>query len=292
MRFSSFILALCLFAGAIHAALPLYPAFYTVDSNGNLNLFSSQDPSTVISSVEITGLQNANEFIIDIDVRPSTNVLYGVARNTESATGALYTIDSKTGIATLVGPLTGCTLSVYPTYETPRYGIDFDPVLDVLRIVGEDTQNYRADPATGACTVDPTLFFNGPYGRGSTPSRAVAYTNNLLPTTSSTEYILTGVHLTMVNTANYAGCYIIREGVTTHGPFDIYTGTVGTQQINIAFIVTPSFNTTTGLWNYHNVQLQTISLSTGVQEVVGTFSNPGKGVYIYGLAVVPVNYTI
>ena len=126
-----------------------------------------------------------------------------------------------------MGPLAGCTLYSYPDPNTPRYGIDFDPTTDTLYIVGrmfsphhlfffslclfflvcsslpffsllklsvEDTQQFSVNPATGACTKGTNLFFNG-RGRGSTPTRAVAFTNNILPSSSTNEYILTGVCL-------------------------------------------------------------------------------------------------
>lgn len=51
----------------------------------------------------------------------------------------------------------------------------------------------QVNPATGACTKGTNLYFNGPSGRGSTPSRAVAFSNNIAPSTQSDEYILSGV---------------------------------------------------------------------------------------------------
>lgn len=62
----------------------------------------------------------------------------------------------------------------------------------ILTWCTEDTQHYIVDPATGACTKKTNLFYNGPSGRGSTPTRAVAFTDNISGA-NSTEWILSGV---------------------------------------------------------------------------------------------------
>lgn len=158
------------------------------------------------------------------------------------------------------------------------------------------------DPSTGACTEGVNLFFNGPSGRGSTPSRAVAFS-------SESEYILTGVsifnlfqgianfniysqaHFTIVNTPDRAGCYKIKEGIFTDGPFDIYTSQTGTEVVNVPLYATTVYNTATFEFDYKNVELRTIALDTGIEQKLGTFAEFETGVFVYGLAAIPYSYS-
>ena len=79
----------------------------------------------------ITGLADG-EFLVGVDFRPSNGLLYGVGRigGDPMALGQLYTIDIDSGVATAVGvraiPLNG-----------NAFGVDFNPVPDLLRIVSD-----------------------------------------------------------------------------------------------------------------------------------------------------------
>ena len=99
------------------------------------------------------------------------------------------------------------------------------------------------------------------------------------------------VHLTIVNTADHAGNYIIRESVATEGPFDIGTAQTGSAQLNLPLLITPVYNISMGGFDFSDIELRSISLETGVQETIGTFRRPAAGVYFYGLAILPVGWT-
>lgn len=166
-------------------------------SNGTaLTSFDSTTPGAATVPVAITGL--GNETLLDIDIRPATLELYGVGN-----LGNVYTIDPATGAATLrsalaadpsdaTNPFTGLD----PT--SARFGIDFNPVPDRLRIVSNNGQNLRVNVATGGVTTDGLL-------NGATSSAvSVAYTNPDVDPGTSTQlyYIDDGIPGTLFTTTD------------------------------------------------------------------------------------------
>lgn len=120
----------------------------------------------------IAGLAGG-ETLIGSDFRPSTGVLYGVGR-IGSGPGQLYTIDLGTGLASPVGaraiPLAGTA-----------FGVDFNPVPDLLRIVSDAGQNVRIRPADATVAgTDVNLAYpalGDPNAGRIARVVAVAYTN-------------------------------------------------------------------------------------------------------------------
>jgi hypothetical protein len=140
-----------------------------VAANGRLVVFSSDDPSEA-SVVQVSGLAQG-ESILGIDRRPATGQVYVLG-----STSRLYTIDVDTGAATAVGsaPFT-------PSLSGTRFGFDFNPTVDRIRIVSDSGQNLRAHPDTGVVAfVDaPLAYAAGDPGFGSMPAVAgAAYTNS------------------------------------------------------------------------------------------------------------------
>jgi hypothetical protein len=129
----------------------------------------------VLRRTPITGLAD-NEFLIGVDFRPSNGLLYGVGRigGDPMALGQLYTIDVGNGAATAVGaraiPLNG-----------NAFGVDFNPVPDLIRIVSDLGQNIRIRPADGTVAgTDTNLAYPAMGDPNSTRLPrvvAVAYTN-------------------------------------------------------------------------------------------------------------------
>ena len=125
------------------------------------------------SRVPIGGLASG-ESLIGVDFRPSTGVLYAVGRIGADAVGQLYTIDVTTALATPVGaraiPLAGVA-----------FGVDFNPVPDLLRIVSDTGQNVRIRPADGMVAgTDTSLAYPGVGDPNATRTPrvvAAAYTN-------------------------------------------------------------------------------------------------------------------
>lgn len=125
--------------------------------------FDSATPGT-FSAVALSGL--GSDSLVGIDLRPANNTLYGLGQS-----GTLYTI-STTGVVTSVA-----TLST--ALSGTRFGVDFNPVADRLRVTSNTGQNLRINVATGAVVEDGVL-------NGGTPSIvASAYTNSFVGTTST-----------------------------------------------------------------------------------------------------------
>src|ERR1041385_1660639 len=133
------------------------------------------DPATrkVTGKADIKGAAN----IVGIDVRPADGMLYAVSQD-----GGIYTVDAKTGAATMKSKLS----------ETLKAGVtvtvDFNPVADRLRIITSEGVNLRVNVDDGKATVDGALKFkDGDAMAGKTPKViAGAYTNSANPKPSAT----------------------------------------------------------------------------------------------------------
>ena len=175
--------------------------------------------TTIVGS--ITGMDSV---VKGLDFRPATGQLYAL-----SASSKLYLIDRRTAVATLVAPLT------VPIVGN-RFGFDFDPVADRIRIFGLN-QNLNVNPNDG------TVLVETPLNPGAQVPVDAAYTNSYKGATSTTLYVLAGGSLNVVNTPS--------SGTLTH---------VG---LTISFInsmdIAPIPATTSGL----------LAIQTGVVEVPG-----------------------
>jgi hypothetical protein len=106
--------------------------------------------------VSIIGL-NGSEVVLDIDVRPATGQLIGL---------------TQTGRLVIINPLTGQTTPL-STVSVPVEGsgsvraMDFNPLTDTLRLIGDNGQNLSVVPDTGVATeqtdLDVTTIVAGAY---------------------------------------------------------------------------------------------------------------------------------
>src|SRR5678816_2124741 len=122
--------ALCAFA--LDARQARAELLVGLTSTNGLFTIDSAAPGLPSALIPITGL--GGETLFDIDIRPADQVLYGF-----SNAGKLCSINRTTGAATLNATLTGVTLDPAAT----RFGIDFNPTVDRLRIVGNTGQDLR-----------------------------------------------------------------------------------------------------------------------------------------------------
>src|SRR5690242_15130651 len=131
--FSALTAGLLLAASSSHAA-----TIYALTDENDLLTIDSANPEDLVDAGAISGL---NQDLIGIDIRPATGQLYGVG-----SLGTIYTINPLTRVASAVAnvsvPLVGS-----------RFGIDFNPVVDRLRLVSDLDQNLRVDVTTGAAVV-------------------------------------------------------------------------------------------------------------------------------------------
>jgi Domain of unknown function (DUF4394) len=96
-------------------------------------------PETVLARVPVRGLP-AGDSLVGMDFRVARGVLYALA-----ASGQLYTLAADSGQLTPVGRSAG-TLGAAGI----RWGLDFNPVADRIRLVGSHGRNLRLHPDSGA----------------------------------------------------------------------------------------------------------------------------------------------
>ncbi len=142
--------------------------------------FDSATPDKLRTVPALLGF-GTGENLIGIDLRPSDQRLYALTINTTHA-GHLYTINTSTGAATLVGLLTPAVGSSYTTLSGTKFGMNFNPVPDRLRLVSDDGTDLRVVADTAQVIVDVALNPGSPHVVG------VAYTNSYAGATSTTLY--------------------------------------------------------------------------------------------------------
>jgi hypothetical protein len=178
-------------------ALSIYAL--TSESPSRLLLVDADVPADVLSVRTITGL-DAGDSLVGIDVRPATGQLYGLG-----AAAHLYTIDPNTGAATKVADLAADPADVTAPFYTgltgTNYGIDFNPVVDRLRVVNDADQNLRINPANGLVMADISLSYAPAPDRnaGANPNVGdIAYSNNFAGATVTTLFGIDDTTLDLV----------------------------------------------------------------------------------------------
>ncbi|WP_201980859.1 DUF4394 domain-containing protein [Hymenobacter rubidus] len=130
--------------------------------------------------------------IIGSDYRTSNGLLYALGYTPPSnatlpGSAQLYTLAPTTGVLTPVGTAQSLILGTNITH----IGFDFNPVEDLIRVVGLSGKNYRLNPATGAiASIDTDVAYAATDTRaGITPGiGTVAYTNAYIGATTTQLY--------------------------------------------------------------------------------------------------------
>jgi hypothetical protein len=223
-------------------------------------VFDTATPGTLTSGpTTITGLA-ADDAIVDADFRPATAGLYVVTRNSGTGAGRVYTLNPLTGEAAAVSATSFGALS------GTRFGIDFNPVADRLRVISDADQNLRLDPNTGGLVgTDGTLAFAaGDTNSGENPNEgAVAYSNNTPGAATTTLYglefsneVLTTHNPPNDGTLNTVGLLLLSDAISLAG-FDISeTGGLGFISVTSSALPNTSY-------------LYSIDLETGNSSSVG-----------------------
>ncbi|WP_338682146.1 DUF4394 domain-containing protein [Janthinobacterium sp. TB1-E2] len=157
---------------------PATPVAYGLTDDARIVTFKTATPNTLDANVAVTGLA-ASERLLGFDIRPKDGLLYGI-----SSTGRIVTIDPATGAATVKATLAADALDVTAPYTAiagTAFGVDFNPVADRLRVIGNTGQSLRINVDTGATTTDGSVN-----RAGAAPSvTAAAYTNSFAGTTAT-----------------------------------------------------------------------------------------------------------
>jgi outer membrane protein assembly factor BamB len=130
----------------------------------------------VVKSWKIQGVSGK---VVGIDVRPADGMLYALAED-----GVLYTVDASTGKATMKVKLE--TMLKPGTWAS----VDFNPVADRLRVIGQDGTSLRVNVDDGKVITDGSLkFAETDMHKGEKPNVvAVAYTNSFKGTKETALY--------------------------------------------------------------------------------------------------------
>ncbi|MGB0955972.1 MAG: DUF4394 domain-containing protein, partial [Panacagrimonas sp.] len=114
-----------------------------VNADGAVVSFNSAAPGKLCTQQSISGIGAEN--VVGMDRRPANGDVLIV-----TDASRVYTLDTSSGAAS-----NAQTLSA--TLNGNRFGVDFNPVADRLRIVSDSDQNLRANVDDGATVVDSTL---------------------------------------------------------------------------------------------------------------------------------------
>ncbi len=160
---------------------PAAPLAYGLTDDSRIVTFKSATPNTLDANVAVTGLA-AGERLLGFDVRPKDGLLYGISSNAR-----IVTIDPATGVATVKATLAADAADATAPYTAiagTAFGVDFNPVADRLRVIGNTGQSLRINVDTGATTTDGAIN-----RAGALPViTAAAYTNSIAGATTTALY--------------------------------------------------------------------------------------------------------
>src|SRR3954447_3448514 len=141
-----------------------------------LATFDTANPSAV--TVRTIGGLEGSETVVGLDRRPATGELMIVTVPPGAVANGIvrtYSLDPATAVATLVGSIPG---TVPGAADVPT-GVDFNPVVDRIRVINAGNENFRVNPINGTLSGNDTdLIYTAP---AAGPVTAVAYDRNIAP---------------------------------------------------------------------------------------------------------------
>ncbi len=252
----------------------------------NLIRFDTASPGAFATVGALTGVVQG-QAIRGIDFRPATGQLYAVSVGTapgNTAAAQLYTVDLATGALTPVGA--GFSIA---GNNSGRVSLDFNPVVDLLRVVSGTAQNVRVNPNTGAiAAVDGDLAYDAgdPNAADGVILAGIAYSDNNAGATSTTLYGWNYANDGLVTVGSVGGSPISPNAGTvfTAAPlpagFLTFSGGIGMDisgATGIAYLQHDDPNTGT------IEMLDMLNLSTGMLTNLGVF-----GADVLDISIVPV----
>lgn len=267
------------------ASAPAEPAIGLAKGTGSLVILDTAAPGTFTSVKQVSGLA-PGERLADIDFRhhprgdlnplpPSQLFGIGIVDGSPTDTVRLYTIDIATGAATPVG----AGLSVV---EGDRYGIDFNPAVDRIRVVNDNDENFRLNPDNGAlAATDSNLNPPGEKVAGLAYDRVEILVPPIVPN-NTTAYAISLSSTSLVTIGDVNGT-----------PKSPNTGQILNPKplgLTLALSSTAGFDISPGGIAFATLEdgvtglpgLYTIDLTSGAATLVGTLSEA-----LSSLAIVP-----
>lgn len=245
-----------------------------VTDKAELIEFNAGQPQKVLRRVPLQGLASSDR-LVGIDFRVARGTLYAL-----SARGRLYTLDPATGRLSTVGA--GATMALTGT----RFGVDFNPVADRIRVVSDSGLNLRLHPDTaGVAAADPPLQYDAAdVARGGTPQVVAAgYTYNQRNDRLTTNYAIDTARGTLLTQGTQEDV----PAAVSPNTGRLYTvGEMGTGPLQEASLDIADTNNAAlaALRQGNRTRLYALNLATGRATLLGTV---GSGDALWGLAIQP-----
>ena len=277
-------LSACAFAPAtpepVNADRP--ETLWAVTADHQLLQFKAIQPSVVVSQKPLQGLA-AGEVILGMDYRVARGVLYALG-----SSGHLYTVD------TAQARLQRVSAQPLNVSADRAYGVDFNPVVDRIRVVDETGRNLRVHPDTGA-QVDgdparPGVQEDGGLhhvGTGLPQPRVagMAYTYNTRDDKLTTGYAIDMAQGSLVTLGSAEG---VTPVVSPNGGALFTVGSLGLGPLRqVSFDISDVRNVALAALSTQKdarSRLYQIDLSTGRATLLGTI---GQGQALRGVAIEP-----
>ena len=225
-----------------------------------------------LSEVNVSGLLNGEQ-LMGVDHRPATGQVIGFARTPRegnNTTRRTYSIDVETGVATPLAVMNN-------TPGQANTGVDVNPFVDRLRIVGTTDRNLRVNMDTGATTLDGAIKYaaGDPNAGKNADVAGSAYTNSVSPAPASTTLYALDIRNNVLAT----------QAPPNDGVLNTVGSFAGTFTSNAGFDISgASGNAYASLTNGGTSKLYTVDLTTGALTLVGTI---GDGAALEGMTVTP-----
>lgn len=239
-----------------------------VTDGGELIRFNAGQPQRLQQRLPLKGLP-AGDRLLGIDYRVARGVLFAL-----SSSGLLYTLNTETAQLTRVGQAGAVALS------GQRFGFDFNPAADRIRVVSDTGQNLRLHPDTGAvAAVDPAVRLP----LGEVRLGGAAYTYNKKDEKLTTNYAIDLASGTLMLQGSLEGT---TPAVSPNTGALTPVGALGTGALDDADFDIADINNAAlaALRVGGRTRLHEIDLRTGRATPIGTV---GDGRALWGMAIVP-----
>lgn len=230
-------------------------------TNQSIIRITAAAPGTIATNTPLMGL-GATEFLTGIDFRPANGIMYATISNNAGTITRTAAVNLGGGQLVNVGGNIAGTADIF-------YGMDFNPVPDRIRIVGDADTSRRLNPNDGSLAgTDTSLaYVAGDPGFGTNPAVVhAAYTNSFAGATLTTLYGIDVTRNTLVMIGGVDGTPSPNTGLlTTVGALGVDPTSFG------GFDIQPGTNSAYAILNVGSTpRLYSINLTTGAATLLGT----------------------
>ena len=261
------------------------PELLAVTASMELIRFQAKQPRQILQRQRIRGLP-ADQQLVGIDFRVARGVLYALSRQ-----GQLYTLDVQNATLHPVG-------SAAMSLPVGSFGLDFNPTVDRLRVVGPGGLNLRLHPDTGQVVdgdpaqpgvqTDGKLHYApGDAYAGRQPDlAAAAYTYNQHNDKLTTNYAIDKTLGTLVVQGSLEGTQPVISPNTgqLHTIGTLGLGALADASLDISDVSNQALAAVRGISTSAVTSLYQIDLATGRAAALGIV---GEGEALLGIAIAP-----